>query len=158
MVPTNRALTTPMEEIDAILGLALDQATATLETYCGVTVANKLYDWPRAIVIVCTFILTLVGPVDTLTDIIADLLPSLVVARTVAIPLPLAVMSPDALTMATEAAEVDHVTAALLDVGGIILGMAWNVFPIDNDIFPAFNLMPCTFVKTVTVAVAVTPP
>ena len=106
----------------------------------------------------CAFMLTPVGPVETFTDIIADLLPSLVVARTVAIPLPLAVMSPDALTMATEAAEVDHVTAALLDVGGIILGMAWNVFPIDNVIFPAFNCIPCTFVNTVTVALAVTPP
>jgi hypothetical protein len=146
VVPTNRALTTPMEEMDAILGLALDQATATLETYCGVTVASKLYDWPRAIVIVCTFMLTLVGPVDTLTDIIADLLPSLVVARTVAIPLPFAVIRPDALTMATEAAEVVHVTAVLFDVGGMILAMAWNVFPTDNVILPAFNCMLSTFV------------
>jgi hypothetical protein len=33
-----------MEEMDAILGLELDQSTATLETYWGVTVASKLYD------------------------------------------------------------------------------------------------------------------
>ena len=105
----------------------------------------------------CTFILTPVGPVDTLTDIIADLLPSFVVARTVVIPLPLAVISPDALTIATEAAEVVHVTPVLLDVGGMILGMAWNVFPTDNVILPAFNCMPCTFVNTVTMDVAVTP-
>ena len=106
----------------------------------------------------CTFIPTPVGPVDTLTDIIADLLPSLVVARTVVIPLPLAVISPDALTIATDAADVDHITPVLLDVGGIILGMAWNVFPIDNVIFPAFNCMRSTFVDTVTIDLAVTPP
>jgi hypothetical protein len=44
VVPAIRALTTPMEEMDAILGLELVQATATLETYWGVTVASKLYD------------------------------------------------------------------------------------------------------------------
>jgi hypothetical protein len=33
VVPTIRALKTPMEEMDAIVGLELDQATATLDTY-----------------------------------------------------------------------------------------------------------------------------
>jgi hypothetical protein len=102
--------------------------------------------------------LTPVGVVDTLTDIIADLLPSFVMARTVAIPLPFAIISPDALTVATEIADVDHVTFVFVDVGGIMLAIAWNVFPIDNVMLVVFNCMLCTFVITVAVAILTTPP
>jgi hypothetical protein len=96
---------------------------------------------------------TLVTGVTTYTVSVADLAPSTLVPRIVAVPFRTAVIRPLALTVATVGEELVHVTAWFVAVPGFIVGTAWNVWPMAKLALRAFSVTLCTLVVTTTLVV-----
>jgi len=110
-VPTAIARTTPAGVTLTMRLFELDHVTPTLDALGGETLASNLLLAPRRILSVPKFRPTLVTGVITDTVRVADLFPSTVVPRMVAVPFRTAVITPSASTVATAVEEDDQVTS-----------------------------------------------
>lgn len=149
-VPAATPRTTPVLLTLATRLFELDHLTPTLDAFGGVMLATNLLVAPRFRVRVLGLTVTAVTGVTTDIVSVANLAPSTVVTRIVLVPFRTAVISPSALTVATVAEELDHVTPWFVAVAGEIVGTAWNVWPIANVALRAFRVTLCTLVVTST--------
>ena len=156
-VPAATPRTTPVLLTLATRVFELDHLIPTLDAFSGVMVVTNLLVAPRFRVRVVGVTVTPVTGVTTDTVSVANLAPSTVVTRIVAVPFRTAVIRPSASTVATDAEELDHVTSWFVAVPGFIVGTAWNVWPIANVALRAFRVTLCTLVVTSTVLVPDTP-
>ena len=109
-VPAATPRTTPAVVTVATRVFELDHFTPTLDAKGGVIVVANLLVAPRFTVRVVGVSVTPVTGVTTDTVSVADLAPSTVVPRIVAVPFLIAVIMPSAFIVATPAEEDDQIT------------------------------------------------
>jgi len=109
-VPAVTPRTTPVVLTLATRLFEVDHLTPTLDAKGGVMVVANLLVAPRFSVRVVGLTVTAVTGVTTDTVSVADLAPSTVVARIVAVPFRTAVIRPSAFTVATPVEEDDQFT------------------------------------------------
>ena len=159
-VPAAFAVTTPDVETVATEVLLEDQVTDLSVALDGVTVADNACVSPTVMVRDVWFRLTPVTAIGfTVTEQVAFLPPSSVVAVITAVPSLTAETFPFESTVAMFVLELDHDTFLFVALEGETVAVSFSVPPISNDMVVLFKLMPVTAMGlTVTEQLAVFPP